>query len=251
MKTFKLLLIFTGLILINRVRAQNIPSQKIGIVTYVKQSKITDTNSFNRTSVLFVNNLLDSIKTQIIAEKRNVNEAVDTSIVNNTIKSLKNLLLQEIFKTDFQEKNTDEFQKDKIVNFVIGDQSNKIERFNFNYADHLVYNSFNSEEIEDYFESEEIISLKEYKTENKLIKGYNCFKVAYVYREKFDNTEFQTTEMIIERELWVTDKIIAPFHSIIRNQQILSKYYPLEITEKMRKVNGFETKYLVENVSLK
>ncbi|TBO39847.1 hypothetical protein [Pedobacter kyonggii] len=250
MKTSRLLLIFTSLIIINKVAAQNIPSkQKLGIVTYTKQSKIIDTTAFNKTSSIFAKNMIDSLKSQLITSKIKFGE--DTSGINAATEPFENLMFQEVFKTETLETHIDEFQKDKIVNFVIEDQSNKRERFNFNYADNLVYNSYNSEEIEDYFESEEIISLKEYKTENKLIKGYNCFKVTYLYREKFDGTEFQMPDMIMERELWVTDKIIAPFHSIIRSQQILSKYYPLEITEKMSKVDGFETKYLVENISLK
>lgn len=250
MKTSRLLLIFTSLIIINKVAAQNIPSnQKLGNVTYTRQSKIIDTTAFNKTSSIFAKNMIDSLKSQLITSKIKFGE--DTSGINAATESFENLMFQEVFKTETLETHIDEFQKDKIVSFVIEDQGNKRERFNFNYADHLVYNSFNSEEIEDYFESEEIISLKEYKTENKLIKGYNCFKVTYLYREKFDGTEFQMPAMIMERELWVTDKIIAPFHSIIRSQQILSKYYPLEITEKMSKVDGFETKYLVENISLK
>ena len=250
MKTSRLLLIFTSLIIINKVAAQNIPSnQKLGNVTYTRQSKIIDTTAFNKTSSIFAKNMIDSLKSQLITSK--IKSGEDTSGINAATESFENLMFQEVFKTETLETHIDEFQKDKIVNFVIEDQGNKRERFNFNYADHLVYNGFNSEEIEDYFESEEIISLKEYKTENKLIKGYNCFKVTYLYREKFDGTEFQMPAMIMERELWVTDKIIAPFHSIIRSQQILSKYYPLEITEKMSKVDGFETKYLVENISLK
>jgi hypothetical protein len=250
MKTFRLLLIFISLIIISRVEAQNIPSKlKLGIVTYIKQSKIIDTATFNRTSLVFAKNMVDSLKNQMITLKTKLGE--DTSEVNAATAPFENLLLEEVFKTETFETHIDEFQKDKIVSFVIESEGNKTEKFYFNYADNLVYNSFNSEEIEDYFESEEIISLKEYRTENKLIKGYNCFKVAYVYREKFGDTEFQIPEMIIERELWVTDKIMTPFHSIIRSQQILSKYYPLEITEKRSKVNGFETKYLVENISLK
>lgn len=58
-------------------------------------------------------------------------------------------------------------------------------------------------------------------------------------------------KMIMERELWVTDKIIVPFHSIVRSPEILSKYYPIEITEKMKGVNGFETSYVIENISIK
>jgi small nuclear ribonucleoprotein (snRNP)-like protein len=250
MKTLRLLLIFTSLIIINKVAAQNIPSkQKLGIVTYTKQSKIIDTATFNKTSSIFAKNMVDSLKSQMITLKTKLGE--DTSGINAATAPFENLMLEEVFKTETSEIHIDEFQKDKIVSFVIENEGNKTEKFYFNYTDNLVYNSYNSEEIEDYFKGEGIISLTEYRTATKLIKGYNCFKVTYVYREQADNEEFQVPEMIIERELWVTDKIIAPFHSIIRSQQILSKYYPLEITEKMSKVNGFETKYLVENISLK
>jgi hypothetical protein len=250
MKTFKLLVIFISLITISRVEAQNTPSKpSLGIVTYTKQSRITDTAAFNKTSTLFAKNMVDSLTSQMMALKTKLGE--DTSGINAASAPFKNLMLEEVFKTETPETHIDEFQKDKIVNFVIEGEGNKTGKFYFNHADNLVYNSYNSEEIEDYFESEDVISLKEYRTEKKLIKGYNCFKIIYVYREKTDNEEFQMPEMIIEREMWVTDKIIAPFHSVIRSPQILSKYYPLEITEKMSKVDGFETKYLLENISLK
>lgn len=250
MKKFKLLLIFITLITINKVRGQHISSKLYqGNVTYSKQSKITDTAAFNKTSSFFAKNMIDSLKNQLITLKTQLGE--DTSQIHNIIVPLENLMFQDLFKSEILETYIDEFQKDEIVSFVIEDDGSKRKRFNFNYGNHLVYNSYNSEEIEDYFESEEIISLREYKTENKLIKGHNCFKVIYAYREKFDDTEFQTPEIIMERELWVTDKIITPFHSIVRNQEILSKYYPLEIIEKIRKVNGFETKYLLENISIK
>lgn len=250
MKKFKLVFIFITLITISKVKGQNIPSKLyLGTVTYTKQSKITDTASFNKTSSSFVKDMIDSLKNHLIALKTELGE--DTLLINNINAPLEGLMFQDLFKSGILETHIDEFQKDKIVSFVIEDDGNKRERFNFDYEDHLVYNSYNSQEIDDYFESEEIISLKEYKTENKLIKGFNCFKVIYVYREKFDDAQFQIPKIIMERELWVTDKIIAPFHSIVRNQKILSKYYPLEITEKMRKVNGFETKYLLNNISLK
>lgn len=251
MKTFKLLLIFTCLIAISKVKGQNIPSKLyLGLVTYKKQAKITDTAAFNKTTSVFAKNLTDSLKSQVIILKTQLGE--DTTEVSNNTTLFENLMLNELFKTGTLETYIDEFQKDKIVHFVIEGEKDKRETLNFNYVDHLVYNGYNSEEIEDYFETEEIISLKEYKTERKLIKGYNCFKVVYTCRENFEHEEeFKMPEMIMERALWVTDKIIAPFHSIVRNPEILSKYYPMEITEKMKGVNGFETKYLVENISLK
>lgn len=250
MKTFKLILIFISLIIIGKVNAQNTPPKLyLGVVTYTKQSKITDTAKFNKTLSVFAQNMIDSLKSQLVTLRTQLGN--DTSEINSISEPFENLMLQDLFKPGTLETHIDEFRKDKIVNFVIEEEGNKRERFNFNYSDRLVYNSYNSEEIEDYFESEEIISLKEYKTEQKLIKGYNCFKVVYVYREKFDDGDFQMPEMIMERELWVTNKIIAPFHSIVRSREILSKYYPIEIIEKMKRVNGFETEYLIKNISIK
>ncbi|WP_343523502.1 hypothetical protein [Pedobacter sp.] len=250
MKIFKMLLYFTCLFIISKARGQIIPAKLyLGTVTYTKQSKITDTEAFNKTSSLFVKDMIDSLKNQFTRLKTQLGE--DTTEISNSLAPFENLILEELFKEGILETNIDEFQKDKIVSFVIDNNGNKRERFNFNYTDHLVYNSFNSEEIENYFDREEIISFKEYKAENKLINSFNCFKVTYVYREQFDDVEFNMPEMIMERELWVTDKIIAPFHSIIRNQKILSQYYPLEITEKMHKVNGFETKYSLESINIK
>jgi len=249
MKTFKWLLSITCLIAINKVQAQNIPSkQYLGTVTYTKQAKITDKATFNKTSSIFIKTIADSLMKQMMALKTKLKE--DTSEISATTEPFKDLMRQEVFKMGAQETLIDDLQKDRIVNFIIENGSDKRERFNFNYTDSLVYNSYNSEEIEDYFDNETIISLKEFKSERKLIKGYNCFKVIYVYQENFDKEEFRMPEMIIERELWVTDKIIVPFHSIIRNQSILSKYYPIEITEKIHNVNGYETKYTIDSISI-
>lgn len=180
MKIFKLLLIFTCLITINKVKAQNIPSKlHLGTVAYIKQSKVIDTAAFKKSSSIFIKNMIDSVKSQAIAVKTTLKE--DTSGINDMTAAFETLIFQEIFKTELTEKYIDELQKDKIANFIIETEGNKRERFNFNYADHLVYNSYNSEEIENYFDSEEITSLKEYKTERKVIKGYNCFKIVYIY----------------------------------------------------------------------
>lgn len=243
-------ILFAALIITSKIEAQTVTLKKpLLMVNHNKQAKITDTGSFNKTSSIFIKIMVDSLKNQMIALKTSLKE--DTSEINATIGPFEDLMKQEIFKTGVLETYIDDFQKDKIVNFIIENQGDKRGRLYYNYVDKMVYNAYNSEKIEDYFESEKIISLKEYRTEKKLIKGHNCFKVIYTYREKEDGKEFQMPEMMIDRELWVTEEIVAPFHPIVRSLKILLKYYPLEIIEKISKVDGFETKYTVEHISFK
>ena len=223
---------------------------KTGSAIYIKSSRITDEIAFNRTSELFVNHFLDTLKKQFIADKYNINGDVDTSKVANTIEQLKEILPQELFRTDISEKNIDDFENDKVRSYRI-DQQDKKELFRYNISDGRVYNSFNSEEIIDYFTAEKVFFLKELPAERKNIKGYDCYKVIYRFHEQYSDSEIPTPDVKNERVLWVTDKIISPFHSIVRPKQILSKYYPLEIIDKIIDVNGFETSYVIESISFK
>lgn len=87
------------------------------------------------------------------------------------------------------------------------------------------------------------VSIKEFKSDQKIINGLKCFKVIYQYKENFDDDELSeilTSNEYSSSEFWVTDKIKSLFHPVCRVKEILEKYYPLEIIEKSALAKGFK-----------
>ena len=99
-----------------------------------------------------------------------------------------------------------------------------------------------------------IHDLKVLKEHTKMIRNYKCFKVIYTYSENntadVDFSAFMGN-FKVTREMWVTSQIKAMLHPIINDQEILSKYYPLEIIETSEMSKGKITHYEVENCTLK
>lgn len=114
-----------------------------------------------------------------------------------------------------------------------------------------VYNSYDGQPITDYFKQEQILSINEYRSQSKSIVGYRCFKVAYTYKEQSEEYAGFMPSITYTRTLWVTESIRSPFHSVVNRKEILSKYYPLEITEEVLGVRGFVTKYTTDLIDLK
>ncbi|WP_316768477.1 hypothetical protein [Pedobacter frigiditerrae] len=57
--------------------------------------------------------------------------------------------------------------------------------------------------------------------------------------------------IVYTRALWVTDQLKSPFHFAVKANEILSKYYPLEIIERVDKIKGLETTYILTAINLK
>ncbi len=97
-------------------------------------------------------------------------------------------------------------------------------------------------------------SIEEFRSEKKIIKGYECFKVIVTYRIDF-NEENDFLEKIIDNEqciavCWVTDKIKSLFHPVSKEKEILEKYYPLEITYDNPLHKGLSTVYRLKSITL-
>ncbi|RZK06550.1 MAG: hypothetical protein EOO43_21780, partial [Flavobacterium sp.] len=63
------------------------------------------------------------------------------------------------------------------------------------------------------------VSIKEFKSDQKIINGLKCFKVIYQYKENFDDDELSeilTSNEYSSTEFWVTDKIKSLFHPVCR-----------------------------------
>jgi hypothetical protein len=52
------------------------------------------------------------------------------------------------------------------------------------------------------------------------------------------------------RELWVTQEIKCNYHPVINEEEILNKYYPLEIIEYSDEIKGQKTTYKIESLDI-
>ncbi len=109
-------------------------------------------------------------------------------------------------------------------------------------------------EYDYYYSNNKIIEIKENKKETKKVNGFDCFKVIYTFIEDgLDETDEFATFMKKypqTREIWVTNKIKSPFHPIVREKEIIEKYYPLEIKQYSKEFKGIEENYTITTFSL-
>ncbi len=103
------------------------------------------------------------------------------------------------------------------------------------------------------YSNNSILRISENKKLRKQIKGFDCFRVIYEYKEKSNDEDYMifAGNIIYKREMWVTDKIKSLFHPIIFEKSILEKYYPLDILETQSDIKGYEKKYVLEKFDLK
>ena len=96
----------------------------------------------------------------------------------------------------------------------------------------------------EYYSHNEIIEMKEFPEEIKIINGYKCFKVVSFLKKGICPVFDDFTDGYVDyRELWVTDKIKCAYHPVISDKIILEKYYPLEINEYFNVLKGYVKKY--------
>ncbi|MCA0350233.1 MAG: hypothetical protein LCH35_13350 [Bacteroidetes bacterium] len=109
-------------------------------------------------------------------------------------------------------------------------------------------------EYDYYYSNNKIIEIKENKKETKKVNGFDCFKVIYTFIEDgLDETDEFANFMKKypqTREIWVTNKIKSPFHPIVREKEIIEKYYPLEIKQYSKEFKGIEENYTITTFSL-
>ncbi|QQV04075.1 MULTISPECIES: hypothetical protein [Chryseobacterium] len=114
--------------------------------------------------------------------------------------------------------------------------------------------SYNFEDNLQSFSSHVILTIVENKKETKKIKGYQCYKVVYEYKEdeKSNDEDFMdfAGNVTYKREMWVTDEIQCLYHPVVFEKSILEKYYPLEIKETDNTIHGFVTKYILQSINL-
>ncbi|WP_108804935.1 hypothetical protein [Aquimarina sp. Aq107] len=94
-----------------------------------------------------------------------------------------------------------------------------------------------------------VIRREEIREDQKIINGYNCYKVNYNYTpDSAVGDPGQTIFMFTTLSMYVTEEIKFLYHPIIKDNEILEKYYPLEIVRTMQLTRGKEDKYTLKEL---
>lgn len=93
------------------------------------------------------------------------------------------------------------------------------------------------------------LSIKEYRSQKKNIKGTDCFKIVVKVNDFVDeDAPDSLNEGTLEYTMYVTDRFQSLFHPIVWYKTVLTKYYPLEIIERSNVKQGKETIYLLKTL---
>jgi hypothetical protein len=198
------------------------------------------------------------MKKSIVMERQLEGEIVDTAKINQVIKgsagAMIGLMESELFKDKSGYTYHHEY-KDEILTQYKSRNDNQEDLLTINTKTRMFSNDFTEAYYD--FANNNIIDIKELRNEIKLIKNFKCFKVVYTYSEG-DSEEEQLpyfAELMngykYTREMWVTDKIKSEFHPLVKDREILTKYYPVEITEYSDMTKGMVDKYELITLQLK
>lgn len=213
-----------------------------GTIVFEKKEIITDTLLYKNSLKKVFEENFPELKKQVLAERGYANIQIPDSV---------NQQIDQIL----------EMVKSFTFDAITSNQLNEVVKF------HHVYKGF---EVEEYISSKNvkrkseiintldsvyrephtiIINTQEFKNEKKVINGFECFKIVmYYFNLKQDPG---LNKLLNISELWVTDKIKSKFHPIIKSSEILDKYYPLEIKNRTKNVEGMFTIYEISEFSLK
>jgi hypothetical protein len=223
-----------------------------GAIVFSCKSIIHDQGLYDKSKKEFSKALVNSLKEEIVIEQQLKGLVVDTVKINQHFKNNGHAITQ-LFESEVLNKS------DYTIHHEFKDSiATKHETRNGSATSFLEINTktriFKNEFTEDYYDYSDntIIDITEFKKETKTIHNYKCFKVIYTYREA-DVSDFSTlmSNYKTTREMWVTDKIKTNLHPIVNDREIISKYYPLEITETSEMSKGKTTHYKIESCTLK
>ena len=224
---------------------------KSGAIVFVKKDTITDRKLYLESNADFKPKFLKAFKEQIYFERLSDGKSTDTILLNKKIKELSNLY---DFVSNEKENGIVKYHcnyvKGKILKFIEIDGQKEKEQI-INLKNNAITNA-NDEYVDYYALQTQIINLKEFRNETKVINGFKCFKVKYQYKDDSDpELEMLSTITTSTRELWVTESIKSLYHPVINDFQILEKYYPLLIIQYSDEIKGFQTEYKLEKLTFK
>ena len=238
------------LFIANITFAQKKPFEpKMGSIIFIKENRIIDSVVFEETFNIYIKEFMKDLKVKMGTDKI-ADKQIDTLQLNEIALTIKDLLYESMAKPN-KKSLALYYKADKIFYTQLDDENNSNELYYYDKLKNIVINSYNESPLLDYFKQEQVISIKEHKEQTKIIQGYKCFKVIYQYEDKPERAEIFMSPMIYTRELWVTEQLKSPFHFAVQTNQILSKYYPLEIIERLDKISGLETIYILTAINLK
>lgn len=237
---------------------------KSGAIVFVSRDSIFDKESYENSLKELDKEFKKQLRANFIKESIANGSPEDTlklSLLGNMFIGMSDFMKRE---NESILKSTHEYKNDKIISFLErnGDKGNSLLiDINENHDPILpksnIENGSNvavevtGEEFYKYFYSKnKILSIKENRQKTKKIKGYNCFKVVYIFSEpNTDDFSFMNANQTT-RELWVTEKIKSSFHPIVNEKAIITRYYPLEILEYSNMFKGIFTIHKIEKMDL-
>jgi hypothetical protein len=240
-----------------------------GTIVFNAKDVITDQKLYDQSLNELKKGLMPILRSSVELERKNNNKSTDTVQLNVMLK-----MLDENFNQNFRyllnlaSKNYvyyHTFDNDEITyhieedSIIIGD----FETINIKkiqpQKEGVPATEVTDMTSSDYFKEQgpfiysdiDIIEIKEFRKEKRRINNFDCFKVVMSYREESQNFDQGFLGSQIEyKELWVTEKIKCPFHPVIRDQEILEKFYPLEITEYSDMIKGSTKQYKLVSLKL-
>ncbi|GHA39580.1 hypothetical protein GCM10007103_21180 [Salinimicrobium marinum] len=208
-------------------------------------SFITAQNTSEPTNFVFKKSMVAS-QNGISNLERKHDSLIDAMVNPNGKDSLMNKQLKELQMTDFLTQSPDteiyvEVQNDSVWRYkklkgeMIGDYLMILKNTGIlNYYDRS--KSINYDKY-DLFAGNNVYEISEDRNDRKEIKGYDYFKLRLV---KIDE-ESDLRNLIYE--MYVTDQIDLPIHSVINLGKFLPKTFPMEIKISEEELPGMAEVY--------
>lgn len=222
---------------------------KLGIIAFIKEEKIYDKDLYIKSFKKLMPKMKKTMMDEIYIERLTDGIKTDTILLKSEVEKMdQNFELMLLFILNEPKKEIiiyNEFNIDIITQYYTINREEFGNRIVFNTTTSELKDD-NEEHVE--IEEDEIIALTEYKDETKIINGFNCFKVTYSYIIKSKELDFFPDSNT--REIWVTEEIKTPFHPVIKEKELLEKYYPLEIIEYSDEIKGYKIIYHLDKIDI-
>lgn len=222
-----------------------------GTIVFVKKDSIIDQKLYLQSYRDLKPKIIKAFKEEIYLERLTDGKATDTVQLNKMANEYISLFEFTILeKEDRIFKYHATYDNDLIIKFFeVDGQQYKTLKINTKTNSMIDENG----QLFDYYDTQtEILNLKEFRSETKIINGYKCFKIIGEYKIDFESDfDILSTITINKREMWVTESIKSICHPLINNIEILEKYYPMQMIEYKDEIKGFQTIYTLDFFSLK
>ncbi|WP_298307764.1 hypothetical protein [Flavobacterium sp.] len=233
-----------------------------GTIAFEKSEKITDSLLYKKSISELNIKMKDALKKTVLKEREEMGELADSTLIDEIINmegiiSFEDFLFQKKDKLTFNH----EYNNKEISYYVTIDEKilNSFKTINITNIKETI-DKKNSSQIatEDFGDSPflyskiEILNISEFPKLIRKIEGYNCFKVILTYKSNENKSDFDffINDYKQYKELWVTKEIKTPFHPVVKEKELLEKYYPLEIIEYSDEIKGMKTIYTLKKLSL-